>query len=513
MNDNYIFTEIINDLNAKDIEIYMYDLGVNDIDEKYSENYNTIRLLNTINKPQVIIFHQNYIASFEKIEIWNDIKYINCENRIINCEFGHERKILEKLILKSIAFNMDKSLYREHKNNIYLKEPVPVQNKEFKFNRGLAFDVNVNEFGEIIIGFESKHEIQSVENIVNDLKNGSLKKDDEVKDYLGYTYKFIKEADFTISEVNSYLNKSIKQYYADKKINILEKVNDNLKAVLVETSNKKIYPFSPTLLFRTTSLDNLPSDAFNDFNKIVKLKTDEKVRFTIGTAIRLLKLSPYIKVTPKNTVITNLNYELLRLNAPQLLFGNNNISDSIFKGLKNYGVYQRQSLDIYYFIDGTILLDKNKSQKLVTFCKNLESYSKQIGVSLNCIPMNKEINFRTIDITNPDKFEFEIKEISKKYKGLTIFILEEKYMQMYYNFIKRNFGYYLNIATQGVSFNTVLKSVGAGEKYVFSNILLGIYGKSGIQPWVLKNRLHSDCFIGLDVSRGATRCVMKSYAM
>ena len=36
---------------------------------------------------------------------------------------------------------------------------------------------------------------------------------------------------------------------------------------------------------------------------------------------------------------------------------------------------------------------------------------------------------------------------------------------------------------------------------ILLNILLGIYGKSGIQPWILDKPLTSDCYIGLDVSR------------
>ncbi len=32
------------------------------------------------------------------------------------------------------------------------------------------------------------------------------------------------------------------------------------------------------------------------------------------------------------------------------------------------------------------------------------------------------------------------------------------------------------------------------------NILLGLYAKSELQPWILKTPLNSDCFIGLDVS-------------
>lgn len=36
--------------------------------------------------------------------------------------------------------------------------------------------------------------------------------------------------------------------------------------------------------------------------------------------------------------------------------------------------------------------------------------------------------------------------------------------------------------------------------YTIFNILLGIYVKSGMQPWILAERTHSDCFIGLDVS-------------
>ena len=40
-----------------------------------------------------------------------------------------------------------------------------------------------------------------------------------------------------------------------------------------------------------------------------------------------------------------------------------------------------------------------------------------------------------------------------------------------------------------------------GKESIFLNILLGIYCKSGIQPWVLANGLSADCYIGLDVCR------------
>jgi argonaute-like protein implicated in RNA metabolism and viral defense len=57
------------------------------------------------------------------------------------------------------------------------------------------------------------------------------------------------------------------------------------------------------------------------------------------------------------------------------------------------------------------------------------------------------------------------------------------------------------IATQVVTLKTVGLKNERAKEYAFYNTLLGIYGKSGkVQPWVLDQPLHSDCFIGLDVS-------------
>jgi hypothetical protein len=78
----------------------------------------------------------------------------------------------------------------------------------------------------------------------------------------------------------------------------------------------------------------------------------------------------------------------------------------------------------------------------------------------------------------------------------------------YYTLFKRELGREYKLSTQVVTFETSeyqSKKKDQRKKRedlerVYMNILLGIYVKMGIYPWKLSERLHSDCFVGLDVS-------------
>lgn len=84
MKEFNVITEFKNDINAKDIEIYLYKMKIRDLENKHNENYSIVKELINLNNNPIIIFYENYIASFNEIKIWNTEKYISVEKRTIN---------------------------------------------------------------------------------------------------------------------------------------------------------------------------------------------------------------------------------------------------------------------------------------------------------------------------------------------------------------------------------------------------------------------------------------------
>ncbi|MGL5695211.1 MAG: Piwi domain-containing protein, partial [Peptostreptococcaceae bacterium] len=72
--------------------------------------------------------------------------------------------------------------------------------------------------------------------------------------------------------------------------------------------------------------------------------------------------------------------------------------------------------------------------------------------------------------------------------------------EKYYTVLKKIFGNKNNIPTQFIQLST-LNYNDKSKNAIFLNILLGLYGKSGIQPWVLSEPLTANCYVGIDVSR------------
>ncbi|MFS8515043.1 MAG: stem cell self-renewal protein Piwi domain-containing protein, partial [Planifilum fulgidum] len=100
----------------------------------------------------------------------------------------------------------------------------------------------------------------------------------------------------------------------------------------------------------------------------------------------------------------------------------------------------------------------------------------------------------------------ELKRLENDLKCLTVIITSKKKSKDYYQIVKQELGGRLALATQVITTETIQatndpKVKKNAKEYIYMNILLQIYAKSGIQPWLLSEELHSDCFIGLDKSR------------
>lgn len=493
-------TEFKNELKSSDIKIWIYTLPVKDLDKKHRENYDNIKFLKKENKDILIIeFNENLIGSFDEIKNWGEIKYTKSEYRNIRANISTERKLLERMLLQEIRQSSDKSKYEiinNEKNCVYIKQAL-LNKDNIILKRKINFDVNIKEDENIIVGFDLSHSYDYKNTLAEELN--VVKPGDKVKDYYNHiVYEFVSVADFSISDMNEYMQCSIIDYYKNKNQSyIVDKLNPKTKAVLV-SKNKNIFPYIPNRLKRVCDYGNLESRILKECSEHTKLSAHKKMKLSIDITEDVLVNSQYTKFNKKNMLIENLGYKKHTLPKPRFIFGNSKKHSSILYGLPESGSYENREINIMYFIDPNILKNKSKYDKMLKFSLNLEQFSKDMGVVLNRQKSN--VSFKSINIDNKDKFECDIRRIVDNYKNPVIVIMDDENCEKYYSSIKKIFGNKHNIATQFISFST-LNYNEKNKNAVLLNILLGIYGKSGIQPWILDGQLTADCYIGLDVSR------------
>lgn len=499
--DNNLFngiTEFKNKFNTNEIKIWIYTRALDDINTQHNENYNVIKELKKINRNSCIVFFENIIGSFEEIKNWNDTKYLREENRAINIERNNEKQILQRLLLEHIKVNIDLNKYEVKNNYIYLKEPVYYKNNLI-VKRKIKFDINIEPDKEILVGFDLSHGFDYINTLDKDIDTNNIAKGELVKDYYyGTTYEFIKIAPFSINDENKYMNTSIINYYINKNQKyIVSNLNPKMKAVLVKLDNK-IFPYIPNRLKKVCTYNNIQQGIIKDINKYIKLKSHDRMKISIDTTLDILENNKYIKFSKKNMLIENLGYEKNILNKPKFKFGKGEVHNTILYGLPKFGSYENKEIEVSYFIDPEIMNNDKKYNLVKNFAKEIELFSKEMNVKINRICSN--IDFKEINTKNKDLFEQSIRDIVENYKNPVIVILENYNCEKYYTLLKKLFGNKNNIPTQFIELST-LNYNEKNKNAIFLNILLGVYGKCGIQPWILNDSLSADCYVGIDVSR------------
>lgn len=500
MEEFNVITEFKNGFSANDLPIYIYKMRVRDFEKRHNENYKLVENLRKLNNNMTIAFYEQYIGAFEEIKNWGEEKYISVVRKEVDIE-SYEKNILSRLLLKGIKDNIDNEIYEVIRDGIYIKNPVYYKNG-ISIKRYFKLDINIELNGDIIIGFDTSHSFEYIKTLDYDIENNNIKTGDRVKDfYHNSTYEYIGLAPFTISEENEYLGCSIVDYYKNKnQYYIVSKLSKDMKAVLVKSNRGDIFPYIPSRLKKVCRFETLNQNLFGDFYSKIKQKTDEKMRFMINEIINIVKPFKYINLQKRNMVCNNIGYKVKDFKRPELLFGKSRVQQYPMPGLQNFGAYENKKVNIKYFIDPMIAKNKIKLLQIINFCNELEKFSAKLGVRLNRIRLNDKVDFNNIDIENEDKFSYELNKMVKNYDETTIVILDDRNLSKYYKVIKKTFSAMNNVPTQCISYNTLNYSQ-RNKNSILLNILLGIYAKSGVQPWILKEELNSDCFIGLDVSR------------
>lgn len=497
----HVLTEWKFNTNANELFLHIYKTKMRDFEKRNSENGELVRDLKKLNKGQSIVFYGHFIASWQEIKIWNGEQPISHEFRSINLLFEAERKLLERLILKTLQENNMDQFYCNYREFIYKKyETIG----DIRIHKTYTLDVQVDENGSIFVGFDRTHRFIPNKNIEDLIKTNSISKNTVLIDDRHNRYFFEKIDGRRIDEYLPEIGQSLLDYFKGKNEQYrINGADPSSQIVVVKNNEGKLLYYPPQILFMDISFENIPPQFQKVINKKIKLSSHKKMQESIDDVNEiLLKISDRISFNKKNLIIDNNGYELITYSRPTLLFGKEMTHFNPLSGLNQGGVYETKPLTIHYFVDGKIIEDlkKNNSHNhpVLKFIKEMESLSNKMNVPIQ----NEKLNYiepkEKYVFSNPIDLRMKLKDLGPNFKYPTVIITKSEYEKDYEVF-KKEISAVNRIPTQIVNIETLQQKEDA-KIFTYINILLGIYAKSEIQPWILKNPLNSDCFIGLDVS-------------
>lgn len=523
-NDFNVLTQFICKNKASDIPIRIYTLPVGDFESRHEEYGNLSYMMRKKNENDLIVFYENMIGSFTTVQDLCGADVKTSEMRPIDPNNERERALLERLIKRELFFSAEKERYERVGNDcLHFKRPV-FQDGSVVIYKKITLECNIDTSGRICVALGLSHDFERAITLDRDLESGNVKEGDLVKDiFHGITYNFQSVANFTIGDKNDYLGQSIIEYYQKKGEDyVIKGLSEDTRPVLVLTRARRgkkaeTFPYLANRLRKVVRIEGLPFKAKNVF----KLTTDQKMKDIVEVAVRLSYSAPHVVSGPnrkehnefikRSMICENQGYSVKDFTSPYLLFGNGQSFragyGAINNAMKSIGPYKKSDkvVEIRYFIDHTLLDGDGgagNKLKLIALTSSLEGRAKMNGVTLEHFSIDDK-SFDVVNMENETSFAAFLKEQLDKgvFKSPTIFMLSDKHLAINYRIIKKVLGGQGGITSQCVNFDKVSNTQGPARDAYITNILLGIYAKSGIQSWALRDSLYSDCFVGLDVSR------------
>lgn len=454
--------------------------------------------LNKLNNFQPIVFFDQYIASFEEIKQWGNETFLQYEARPINLSRNVERTLLERLLKKQLE-RLGHPQYMMNRGKFRSKQASPQSTSGLLIYPALDLNVNVSETDEIVFGFDLTHQFEYRENLLQQLKREpkSVSAGMRVIDSThpkSYEYEFVEVAPYRASEVSPILKCSIIDYFAKKDSKRV--IAPDALVVHVKDRNNHILPYLPEQLKQSCSFETIPAKQLGTVNRIIKLSPDARMSKLMPEALDLIGRLPMLKFERQDVRAARLGYTIKTLSSPRLRFGQGKTASYAKGGLNHGGVFETGEATVSFFVDPK-LRDRQKVQQVIDFIKKLQNTSERFGVTLNVSNKPKGLSQKlSAYLLQAEDVMFQLKNVPKHFEGVVVVIAEEASLNHSYQAIKREFGGKHDIVTQCVELHDrVLNS----EDTLY-NILLGVYVKAGLQPWILGEPLHSNCFVGLDVS-------------
>lgn len=522
-------TEAVANEKANTIKVHIYNFPLENQDDRYKGVSEICRTLKWKNRNNVIIYRESSIMAIAEIKDMAGYEAKSYDYRIIDEHSNFECGLLEQLIkasllkagthrldLKQVGYDLQKK--QGEKAGEVLVYPA------------LSIHVNIID-NKIHIGFNLTHKFEYTITLQQMIERNEVIKDqlelvDTSNPYSNYTYFFDHLADYGVYDNSPLMNQSIVEYFNQKgqkfKIGLLSK---STKVAHVKTRDGKLIVMAAQFLKPVCSYKSMKANEISAVNKVIRLKPLFRMKQTMEDSLNILNSVKYLTFSPEPFLAKNNGYEIKKLEDSTVLF------DKPQKwpvyGLKNGKIYKGGEMTVSLFVDETTLNESIDKVFVYKYFCILREIARKHGVKIDISNQTRSISGK-LNQEFFKNFDWQIKEHEAVFKNTTVLaVLSVPHLELYEPF-KKQFGGNWDISSQVISverlkeFQKMLssnKELSFNPKddeavkrialsvqndrnlsYTFYNILLGLYVKSGMQPWVLNKKTNSDCFIGLDVS-------------
>ena len=520
---------------VKQVSLYVYQLHSQKIDNSFAIIRGAVWKLKNYN--HVGVFEDgNRIYSTDKLDesVPNADFTIEYEgkrelevlkNRKVYCE------LINYLITKNLSEVFINNKYRKYscKSSVTSKwirtekgfDLFTSDNKEISLERKYNFWVDIMDDGKAYLRIDTSSAFTSNLTVHDYMERGINPVGMEVKNDWAknnQTGIITEVCDFTVIEKLDFAD-SLKAYYINKKEGYrVENLPDDTKVVKVELQSDKPYPYYPQALKpvltreKVVQIDprfSIRIEPYVKRNMKTRIMLDEDFISDIGT----LKEINNLQFNSEPCEVMNIGYCRGTVPPPKLICGKNRVLDvgnefQVF----NYGFYRKPEKEIKI----GYIYPKDEEQLMAAVVNEIYSFAK-LGIYQG--EKDKYIMSRLIDIKKEAmiKEEYELGNITdykraanklQKIEDIDIVIalvpdgIDEDGP---YNPFKTIWAK-ANIPSQMISMKTAKlfargKVEGNKSKYYLQNIVLGILGKTGGIPWIVKDMPGNvDCFVGLDVA-------------
>lgn len=504
---SYFFSEWLLDTRVEEIPFHWYTVPLKNLGEAEveAETATIVRQLRRNHPGWAIASAGHLIGAFQPVAS-DEIQLQGEQKRDINPSIPLERRLLERLLSRSFELSQNRADYLASYGKVIPRKPTQVVGG-IEIRRYLQFDMNVDESGRITVGFELSHQYSHVQNIEEMLRRapGKIEPKCLVVNRVDHqTYWYVRQLESSIVDPILPNGQSLKEYHiANGRESWVHSLPDHTPAVECLNHKDKPLSFVPQFLKLVSSFDQVPAPA----QKVSKLAPSKRVQTMFLTAEDHLQQWKQKAEFPLSFDRWGLDakkkgYVPLTLTDPLLVFGKGRKDRNPYRGLSAGGIHEtpKSSLACQYLLDDDILrkvLAGEKGKRILPIEKELSKRSAQLGV-----PLTLKGPVHRIQFSDSQKTRVKLMELSEQVApGCPLIVVADRknLSKGLYGLLKQVLGKDYAVSTQVVTMDTL--ELQKGRSTALLNLLLGVYVKSGIQPWVLSEPLYSPCFIGLDVSR------------
>ena len=460
------------------------------------------------------------LVAFEELPVWENRKIYSELIKYLICQRLEEIVIFDKYRKYSCKSSVTSKWIMTEQGF----KPFHSANKEISLERKYDFWIEIRDNGKAYLSVDTKSVFSSNLTVYDYIQRGIDPIGMEVKNDWAKNKQsgiLTEICDFTVTEPLDFAD-SLKAYYVDRKEGYrVENIPDDTKVVRVELDQGKVYPYYPQALKpiltreKVGKIDpnfSLRIESYVKRDMQTRLELDKNFIADIGSLESLSNLEFNCETCP----IEEIGYSKGKVPLPNLICSKDKSLEcgkefQVF----NYGFYRKtdKQIKIGY------IYPKNQYDKLKAVVNEIYSFAK-LGKYQG--EKDKYIIEGLLDIqlTPMIAEEYEIGDLTdykraanrlQKVEGIDIVIalipdgIDEDGP---YNPFKTIWAK-ANIPSQMISMKTAElfargKAEGTKSKYYLHNIILGILGKTGGVPWIVKNMPGNvDCFVGLDVATAA----------